>query len=155
MLKEKVGGAVKGPHFSIRLLLRTSVRQTQDRERRGKSVLFQGWERLARKTSGRNDRVGFWEMIDAPWVGGMTGALQEEEAMEAKSGMNLHWEPAVSLQGSCPAGGVEGETQQTWLEPQGGSSTPGEGQGKAGGQGAMLRDHLEACDQGSLVEGLD
>lgn len=64
-------------------------------------------------------------------------------------------EPAVSLQGSCPAGGVEGEAQQTWLEPQGGSSTPGEGQGKAGGQGAMLRDHLEACDQGSLGEGLD
>lgn len=43
---------------------------------------------------------------------------------------------------------VEGEAQQTWLEPQGGSSSLGEGQGKAGGQGAMLGDHLEACDQG-------
>lgn len=50
---------------------------------------------------------------------------------------------------------MEGEAQQTWLEPQGGSSSLGEGQGKAGGQGAMLGDHLEACDQGSLGESLD
>ena len=30
----------------------------------------------------------------------MTGALQEEEVMEAKSGMNLHWEPAADLAGA-------------------------------------------------------
>ena len=107
--------------------------QTQDRERRGESILFQGWERLARKTSGRNDRAGFWEIIDASQVGGVMGSLQEEEGVGAKAGMNLPRETAVSLQGGRPAGGVEGEAQQTWLEPQGGSSTLGEGQRKAGG----------------------
>lgn len=90
MLKEEVRGAVKGPHFSIRPLPRTSVCQTQDRERRGKPILFQGWEKLARKTSGRNDRAGFWETIRASQVGGVMGSLQEEEDVGAEAGMNLH-----------------------------------------------------------------
>lgn len=32
--------------------------------------------------------------------------------------MKLKREAAVSLRGSRPAGAVEGEAQQTWLEPQ-------------------------------------
>lgn len=51
--------------------------QTQDREE--ESVLFQGWEKLARKTSGRNGRAGFWEAIGASQVGGVMGSLQEED----------------------------------------------------------------------------
>ena len=44
---------------------------------------------MARKTSGRNDRAGFWEIIDASQVGGVMGSLQEEEGVGAKAGMNL------------------------------------------------------------------
>lgn len=65
--------------------------QTQDREEES-LVLFQGWEKLARKTSGRNDRAGVLGDDRAlPRWEGVMGSLQERrEDVGAEAGMNLH-----------------------------------------------------------------
>lgn len=61
---------------------------------------------MAGKTSGRRPQGWIWADEFGDMVGGGWGALQGEEGARAEVGMNPH----------C-AGGVEGENEQTGLEP--------------------------------------